>query len=896
MANIIPKSLKKSKYSLPTARYDVTWWDLAVVGIYVVICVLIGVGLGFLPIVIRVLIPIMLFVCLLTTVFKSKKHGIRLYVLLFYKLIFLSKNKKFSANHSKNDTKLLVPYDKIVDNYIETMPLTGKITTLIGCVEIKGYNITLLSEMEQENRLEEVANLFKLVESSMSFLMINKQLDFDKHIEYYENLKEKIHRLLLNKKISKKGYDSRIEQINGYINFLQGNEDNSVLNYIINKRFYVFVYANSLLELKETMDNVIEKLTNANLGAVELNKYELVNIIKSIHNPYENDWSNEYIDKYKNNLDELLKISKITFAAEEIKLDGMHYAITGIRDYPLFPKNGWGSVLTKTDCTMIWNVSPLSKDKVNNDVDQAIINTESATYSVKKVVNRTEKEYQLSALRQLADNLASGDEVMKNVNVLFLHYGTDKAEIKESKKNLKKLLDENQMKIDYLPYRQFQAYSGILPKESDGVHSLGQPIPSNTLGGSFMWIKNTLEDENGLFLGFNRTNGVVMFDQFLRDGSRKNSNLFLIGTSGDGKSTFINKLANYRICLGDKVIIIDPERECKKLCDYHDGIWIDTGTGIRGRINPLQIIIGFETDNEIQTVSSVIADHITNLEPFFKFLLKDLNSEEIRYLSKSILTVYYMEGITDEDLDLEKLKKLRNDQYPTIENLVTLLEKHKNKGFMEERVWKIIKYEFTGHGKYATLWNGHSDLKFDNNLLYVFDIKTLFDKNPIVAAAQMYLVTRLIFNEVNKNRFGQKNRIWVMVDEAHILIDKNNPEGLMMMFRLFKMIRKYYGAMSVVTQNIGDFTAVEEVKRETTTIINNAQYVGIMGLKENDLKEVQELYRASGGLTEQELKFINKAKVGELLFNVSGQDRHTLKLEYSQTEKELLWVKQNIDN
>ena len=41
--------------------------------------------------------------------------------------------------------------------------------------------------------------------------------------------------------------------------------------------------------------------------------------------------------------------------------------------------------------------------------------------------------------------------------------------------------------------------------------------------------------------------------------------------------------------MGTKVIIIDPETECKELCYNLGGDWINCGGGEGGMINPLQV-------------------------------------------------------------------------------------------------------------------------------------------------------------------------------------------------------------------------------------------------------------------------------------------------------------------
>jgi type IV secretory pathway VirB4 component len=58
---------------------------------------------------------------------------------------------------------------------------------------------------------------------------------------------------------------------------------------------------------------------------------------------------------------------------------------------------------------------------------------------------------------------------------------------------------------------------------------------------------------------------------FFKDKDRVNSNLFILGTSGSGKSFFSKKLINQRLLIGDKVFIIDPEREYQNLVADDNG-------------------------------------------------------------------------------------------------------------------------------------------------------------------------------------------------------------------------------------------------------------------------------------------------------------------------------------
>lgn len=125
----------------------------------------------------------------------------------------------------------------------------------------------------------------------------------------------------------------------------------------------------------------------------------------------------------------------------------------------------------------------------------------------------------------------------------------------------------------------------------------------------------------------------------------------------------------------------------------------------------------------------------------------------------------------------------------------------------------------------------------------------------------MYLVLAVIKAEVKRNRFKTNNEIIVVIDEAHLAIDKDNPVALNFMYQMVKRIRKYHGAIIITTQNINDFTGSEEIKKKTTAMINNTQYTFIFNLAPSDLNDVNSLYHSYGGLLPEETDFIQRAKV-----------------------------------
>jgi type IV secretory pathway VirB4 component len=112
--------------------------------------------------------------------------------------------------------------------------------------------------------------------------------------------------------------------------------------------------------------------------------------------------------------------------------------------------------------------------------------------------------------------------------------------------------------------------------------------------------------------------------------------------------------------------------------------------------------------------------------------------------------------------------------------------------------------------------------------------------------AQTFLFLKFLENEVriNKDLNLQNyttNKIVIMVDEAHLIIDKNNPVALNFIYQMVKRIRKYFGAIIITTQNVNDCVGDETIKKYSTAIINNCQYSMVFKLNPGDISDLNSL-------------------------------------------------------
>lgn len=156
----------------------------------------------------------------------------------------------------------------------------------------------------------------------------------------------------------------------------------------------------------------------------------------------------------------------------------------------------------------------------------------------------------------------------------------------------------------------------------------------------------------------------------------------------------------------------------------------------------------------------------------------------------------------------------------------------------------------------------------------MIDLYTLIQAgNQRIINAQMFLMLKFVENEVRNHRLRTNNtKITIAVDEAHLLIDRNNPISLHFMYQMVKRIRKYNGNIIIITQNINDFLGDETIKKYSTAILNNCQYSLFFKLNSGDINDLNNLL-STNKLSLKESRQLEILNSGECLFRLTNQTR-----------------------
>lgn len=326
----------------------------------------------------------------------------------------------------KHDTSLLVPYDCVVkDHFIKTQ-LLGDYEYYVAGFEIKGFNLTLLNPETQMLKIQDLQDTFKYCDFPITMMKIDLPINFSETISYYEEqLKQH------------QPDSSNYQQLKAQINHLQSQQVNSDNFIRTRKAFFFFVYGISISEIESYCQQVKTKLQHNGFGCEQLTNFQLVNTINSIYNPYAKPITLKQFKRHKNQLENILSFKEFEIGKDHLIADKLFYGVDSVQDYPFEPRSGWGAYLASNEQTIIWNIYPLSSKTLKKALDKAINNVKVKHYRTKSNTTSREVEYQISAYESLSDSIAGGSEIVKNVNLLFLSYGTSLNVLDESRARLR---------------------------------------------------------------------------------------------------------------------------------------------------------------------------------------------------------------------------------------------------------------------------------------------------------------------------------------------------------------------------------------------------------------------------------------------------------------------------
>ena len=804
----------------------------------------------------------------------------RLYI-TYVHIIRYSMQKKVYEKHPKNNKpniKAIVPFEKIYqDRFISFGEYYAQV------LEVKPILFGLLNEYNQNNVIDVgFSNALRRLEESQvcEIVKINKAMVLDNYA-YNENKKfDRLLEQVYEKQMTQSELDAREPVFQERLSFIESRNRKEK---IYKDYFYIVVLGKDIEALENTINGMASALSSS-LVPVETKRLTGAELAVFIRANYNREFNEREIESVSyTDYVNWATPEKIKFKSAKYSVDDKYYRTFVINEYPLQVGNAWGASFFLLDRTkVVMKFKKAQKYESERKIDKAIMDMESKLYKTGKSSTQIEIKTHLDTLRNLLTELKNNNQQLYDVNTFITCEDT-------ARKDVKAVLKQEGFRFSELYARQIDAFISSNISMRDNMPELQRGFPTYTLAGVFPFVSSELQDENGIYIGDNVY--PVFVDFFQRDSQRVNSNMMVIGKSGSGKSYAIKMLLANFAADNTKIFICDPEKEYYKLTESLKGKLIDVGSSLQGILNPFHVIRALDKDDDendyasksdyfkVEKKDDSFNQHLQFLEQFFRTVLEGISSDAFEIVNSLVLEMYARKKI-DENTDLKKLKPT---DYPIFDDLYNLvkekLETSTNEFYSKNlRIVEAYIRKFAKGGRNSNLWNGPTSIETNENFV-CFNFQSLIaGNNDMLTNAQMLLVFKYLENEIINNKdyntlHNTNRKIIIAVDEAHTFINPKYPIALNFMTAMAKRIRKYGGMQIVITQNINDFVGSEEIKRQSTAVINACQYSIIFSLSPNDVNDLIELYKNSGGINKEEQNSIVTAQRGQAFVITSPTSR-----------------------
>lgn len=532
-------------------------------------------------------------------------------------------------------------------------------------------------------------------------------------------------------------------------------------------------------------------------------------------------------------------VGGISFGQTKTAVGGVTGRIYGAMRYPAELDYAWAvELMNSSDCItsvtyMPGNVAELG-DALSRSIKQNGREADSESDA------RLRKRYlrQAEDADRLIESLDFQNAPIGHVSWLVMPFSGDEEKLEDVCRSVLNRYAKKRIRLKSLgsvqkdAYKQLSPYYINQPKIDNIVKHI---MPLETLLGGAPMTVNVYRDPYGTYFARTADGCIMSIDFLYRGQDRTNGNIIAVGQAGSGKSTALKSMIESLYMLGAKVVVIDPEREFKDLCDRLDGTWLDIGGGA-SKVNIFHVRSAPDDTGEEHPLYSgcdnALALHMRTLEMIFKLYLPDTTTVQQALLMRTVEELYAAHGIT-WNTDVSQLPP---DKFPIAEELCDLLTDHAKKDPRYEDL-AALAYSM-GRGPDSFLLNGHTNVRLDNDFI-VLDTNRLQNSSEKLKRTQYMNALAMCWDIMAQDR---SQPVFLLCDEAHILLDPTIPEPAMYLRNVCKRARKYEGMVGVVTQSVSDMLH-ERIKLEGQALMDNAAYKLLFATDGKNLEDMTSLFR-----------------------------------------------------
>ena len=244
------------------------------------------------------------------------------------------------------------------------------------------------------------------------------------------------------------------------------------------------------------------------------------------------------------NILNIITPSGIDFDRSHINVSENVGTILCISKYPTDAAYGWLTPICNLEgtSTMIefrYTASDRLAKQLNKRISELNTNLETA----KQESDRQGIANAIYNLKELVSKIVVKGEPVGYVNIMIYITATNSTELMSRIKRVQSALSVVECGTRTLIYKQDLAFKAMVPyglPNYEYVSNVGErPMPISSLMGGFPNASSGLNDPYGFYLGKTREGRLVILDQWIRNKDRTNSNWYISGAPGVGKSTAV---------------------------------------------------------------------------------------------------------------------------------------------------------------------------------------------------------------------------------------------------------------------------------------------------------------------------------------------------------------------
>ena len=432
---------------------------------------------------------------------------------------------------------------------------------------------------------------------------------------------------------------------------------------------------------------------------------------------------------------------------------------------------------------------------------------------------------------------------------------------------------------DSLLLRQKDGFASANPAGGSVLASFAERVlPARSVANLYPMNYSGKTDPEGFFIGRDRFGANIIVDLFRRAPDKTNSNVLILGNSGQGKSFLLKLLlCNVREA-GKSVISLDSEHEMEDECRALGGCFLDYLSG-QYRINLLEPRCwddGSGPDDQDAPQAfhgTLLAQHISFLRDVFR-VYKGFDTPRIDTLELMVEQLYKKWNITDRT----DFTKMQPTDYPILSDLYdTIREAYDNYDAASLYPREMLRDLLLGlhsmcKGADSRFFNGHTNIT--NSKFLVFCVKGL--DNVAENLRDTILFTLLSYMSDQLLTAGDSV---AAIDELYLWL--SNPTVATYIRNCLKRVRKKESALFLASQNLEDFDQ-PGIREMTRPLFSIPVHQFIFNGGSVDKKFFMDALQ----LEESEYALIQDPRRGSCLYKC-GNDRYPLEVQAPEYKREM---------